>query len=204
MPCLLPSLLLLLLGLWSARPVSACQVHLCFNEYTSLAHGYSQMHKFSLLRDFSSRDARTQQYCRLLEAYNQCMKGLNKSCRGKLDYHAVIAHVRKWLDDYNCTGSQRTRHNVKATVSLRQQQEAAQRREQERQQQQQQAIVSAEAGVDSGRQPVPPSRGRKCPSAKRSRSATLSLTSGSQSLSPRAALVMLLSPALVLLIFVVR
>lgn len=176
------SLLLVLhvLVLAVIRAASTCQVHLCFNEYTNLAHGYNQMQKYSVLRDFHSRETHTKQYCQLLDSYNHCMKGLNKSCRGKLDYHAVIAHVRKWLDDYNCTGTQRIRQAVKSTVSLRQQLEA---RRQEELARQPPLSDPEEEESDHQQQPVthPPEGGKRIRKCKKSRSTLFSHTSGSSS-----------------------
>lgn len=105
----------------------ACQVHLCYTEYTNLASGYSRLPRTSILRSLNSHQTAVKEYCQSLEAYSACMKGLGKSCRGKLDYHAVIAHVKKWIDDYNCTGTQKIRNPSKTSVNLtlRQQSEAS-------------------------------------------------------------------------------
>src|SRR2546429_9638587 len=84
--------------------VSSCQVQLCYTEYLNLVMGYKQLQRYQVLRDLRPRESLShlnQEYCQLLDAYGSCMRGLNKQCRGRLDYHAVIAHVKKWLDDYN-------------------------------------------------------------------------------------------------------
>ena len=91
----------------------SCQVHLCYTEYKNLTSGYvllqqqqqQRARSTSILRSLNSRQSVVKEYCRSLEAYSACMKGLSKSCRGALSYHAVIVHVKKWIDDYNCTGS---------------------------------------------------------------------------------------------------
>lgn len=106
----------------------ACPVHRCYAEYTNLASGYNRLQqRSSILRSLNSRQTAVKEYCQSLEAYSNCMKKLDKSCRGKLDYHAVITHVKKWIDDYNCTGSQKIRSPGKNSLNLtlRQQSEAA-------------------------------------------------------------------------------
>lgn len=118
--------------------VTTCPVHLCFTEYTNLAKGYHKMQKVSTQQDYNSQEANRNEYCKHLESYYHCMMGLNRSCRGKLDYHAVISHVRKWLEDYSCNGTQKFRQDgSKSSISLRQQIEA--RRQELLQQQQRQS-----------------------------------------------------------------
>lgn len=78
-----------------------CQVHLCSNEYSSLFAGHQKLQKLEM-RDIKPRLSDRLEYCNLLEAYNQCLKSLSRSCRGKLDYHAVLVLVRKWIDENQC------------------------------------------------------------------------------------------------------
>jgi hypothetical protein len=168
------------------------------------------MQKFALLRDYHSRDIHKEQYCELLDSYNHCMKGLNKSCRGKLEYHAVIAHVRKWLIDYNCTSSETNSNNnrqqqIKSTVSLRQQIEARR-----------QELLLAARQTDSPEvdqqeegdyhqspthNPVDGKRIRKC---KKSRSTSHSLTSASRSHFSNNSNILPWTVSLILLIFSIR
>lgn len=105
--------------------VLSCQVHLCYNEYTHLASGYTKLQqRASFVRSISTRDSLIREYCVNLQAYSVCMKGLSRSCRGKLDYHAVIAHVNKWIDDYNCTGNAKSRSTGKSSFNLALRQQA--------------------------------------------------------------------------------
>lgn len=117
--------LVLSLVCYTISTVLSCQVHLCYNEYTHLASGYTKLQqRASFVRSISTRDSLVREYCATLQAYSVCMKGLSRSCRGKLDYHAVIAHVNKWIDDYNCTGNAKSRSPGKSSfnLALRQQQ----------------------------------------------------------------------------------
>ena len=103
----------------------SCQVHLCYTEYKNLASGYMILQQKSILRSINSHQSVVRGFCQSLESYNACMKGLGKSCRGSLNYHAVIVHVKKWIDDYNCTGNQKIRSSGKnlLNLALRQQSE---------------------------------------------------------------------------------
>ena len=59
------------------------------------------------------------EYCNLLNAYNQCMKTQSKSCRGNMNYHAIVAMVRKWLKEGNCSGSyHKSRQGVRSQISI--------------------------------------------------------------------------------------
>lgn len=84
-----------------ATQSESCQVHLCSNEYSSLVAGHRELQKLQM-RDIKPRTSDRLEYCNLLHAYNHCVKSLSKSCRGKLDYHAVLALVRRWIEDNNC------------------------------------------------------------------------------------------------------
>ena len=52
------------------------------------------------------------------------MKTLSRSCRGNIEYHSVLAIVRKWMADANCNGSyHRTRQGVKSGIEYKRRQE---------------------------------------------------------------------------------
>lgn len=116
--------LLLYIVSYTLSLVHSCQVHLCYNEYTQLASGYTKLQQPSLVRSLATRDTLVREYCVTLQAYSVCMKGLSRSCRGKLDYHAVIAHVNKWINDYNCTGTAKARSPSKSSFNLALRQQA--------------------------------------------------------------------------------
>lgn len=86
----------------SLLPITkSCQVHLCSSEYSSLVSGHRELQKLQM-RDIKPRISERLEYCNLLHAYNHCLKSLTRACRGKLDYHAVLALVRKWIDENQC------------------------------------------------------------------------------------------------------
>ena len=62
--------------------------------------------------------------CSLLLGYNSCMRTLAKSCKGNIEFHSVLAVVRKWMADSNCNGSyHRTRQGVKSGIEYKREQE---------------------------------------------------------------------------------
>lgn len=86
----------------SLLPITqSCQVQLCSSEYSSLVAGHRELQKLQM-RDIKPRTSDRLEYCNLLQAYNHCLKSLTRSCRGKLDSHAVLALVRRWIDENQC------------------------------------------------------------------------------------------------------
>lgn len=93
----------LIIFISSLQLTQSCQVHLCSNEYSSLVNGHRELQKLQM-RDIKPRASERLilDYCNLLQTYNHCLKSLTRSCRGKLDYHAVLALVRRWIDENQC------------------------------------------------------------------------------------------------------
>ena len=102
------SVVWLLCLLWPV--VSPCNVDICSREYGSVLTVPQQQWSSE-----SSSDS-TQQYCSILNAYQQCLRSINKSCRGNLEFHTLVTLLKNWKNEKNCSQSSNQPFNIKTII----------------------------------------------------------------------------------------